>query len=146
MERQLLADLAKYGINATDLHLDWSHIQGERHWMPSEKIPNFDGRLENFSDIGVMDTRDNLIAAGWSNWIYADSDRLYIFWDLLRVLQYGQRITVKEFGIPAHLWNSLPDEVKDQCAQDRYWSRKNDPLVHTWEQLHRFDHHEPRQQ
>ena len=76
VERQLIADLAHYGITQA---VDWSRGVQEGHCTRY-----LDGKLESESNLGVKSSDGELIAAGWMDFIHGGGDLpLFVFWLLL---------------------------------------------------------------
>lgn len=107
MERQLVNDLVYYGVAVEDLVFDWSKSIIEGH----EVVYKADW-LENYSGIEVFDSKGNLVADGWTDFV-ADGEVLFIYWDVLDIRDGGRQIAVKkDFGIPDHIWNRLPEHLR----------------------------------
>lgn len=131
VERQLLGDLQCYGIEVGGVTLDWSEACTEGH------VPKvLGGELHNWSNVAVLDRQMQVVAHGWIEFVHGGGGNpLFVFWDLLALVKGNKdRFVKKEFGMPAHIWDRLPDAVKDLCAKrgeyDSKWS--NDPLVQRW--------------
>ena len=135
VERQLLEDLLHYNVNADNLFLDWSETSIEGHCSRY-----LDGEIENWSGITVIDSRGQVIAEGWMDFIHGGGDNpLFVFWDFLTVYENGMKRAAKtKPGIPRHIWERIPETSKQLCAKtdsyDSNWS--DDPLVIQWARSH----------
>jgi hypothetical protein len=132
VERQLLADLAAYGVSLPGLWLDWSDCCQEGHG--TQVMGDY---LEDQSGILVRDQSGEPVAEGWMDFIHGGGNHpLFVFWLFLTLVdKNGRRIDVKEnIGIPEHVWQVLPTTTRDLCAfAEGYDSRwMNDPLVEGW--------------
>ena len=131
VERQLLADLAHYGVSQPDLKIDWSAACGEGHCTR-----HMDGYLEELSGLGVLGASEETVAEGWLDFVHGgDSFPLFVFWLFLSIRANGEWTKVKgEPVIPEHVWERLPDQSKEACCKegsyDARWSR--DPKVIAW--------------
>ncbi|MBU3196716.1 hypothetical protein KPL26_08510 [Clostridium algidicarnis] len=108
VERQLSDDIRHYGINNKILKYDWSEsvIEGRR-----SKV--FDSQINNFSDIKVFDSTDEIIAEGWIDFIHEEQYDLFIvYWDQLDLYENGRQKEVKKFGIPDYIYEKLPNGLK----------------------------------
>src|SRR5262249_41047189 len=86
VERQLLADLAHYGVLSSDLTIDWSDACQEGHCTRF-----LDGNLEELSDIAVVTSDGETVAAGWLDFVHGgESFPLFVFWLFLDVLVNGE--------------------------------------------------------
>ncbi|GAB4029725.1 hypothetical protein [Spirosoma jeollabukense] len=107
VDKQLVADLASYGIAGLGLKFDWSNSCIEGH---DSSYLNSD--LENYSSILVFDEHDNLVADGWMEFIH-EGDFFLVYWDYITIWQNGGKIFVKsEDGLPDHVWAQIPDSIK----------------------------------
>jgi hypothetical protein len=128
VERQLLDDLAHYGVSRAGLSIDWSRTCGEGHCTR-----HLDGNLEELSGVRAFAPGDELVAEGWMDFVHGgDHFPLFVFWLFLSVAVNGEMARVKgDVAIPAHLWERLPKPSKDACfTEGRYdarWAR--DPKV-----------------
>ncbi len=131
VERQLLADLAHYGVETTGASFDWSESCQEGHCTSV-----MDGNLEELSNVVVLGRGAEAIAEGWIDFIHGGvGNPLFVFWLHLSVPQAGMWIRVKsDNAIPEHVWNRLPEHTKQACTPvstyDSRWS--NDPRVNEW--------------
>ncbi len=132
VERQLLEDLAQYGIEVQGASLDWSEACQEGHCTSA-----LDGNLEGLSNVAVHGTRAEPVAEGWIDFVHGGgSNTLFVFWLYLSVQQAGEWTRIKsDDSIPPHIWKKLPEVAKQACAQgaayDSRWS--NDPRVQEWQ-------------
>ncbi len=130
VERQLFRDFHRYASEQVgDLAIDWSDTCPEGH-----VTAYLDGRLENWSDVWVLNEQGERIAWGWIDFIHGGGDNpLFVFWCFLYIGEHTEDV-VRSHGIPQHIWESLPDSSRDLClkseAYDAAW--KNDPLVIQW--------------
>jgi hypothetical protein len=140
VEAQLLADLHHYGVAVAGLTFDWSNPCQEGH-----QTSYLDGRLEEMSDVAVLDDRGEPIAEGWIDFIHPSGDLPpVVFWLFLQLRVDGLWERVKrDPTIPLHMWERLPDRTKDRCAadpaSDLIWP--SDPLIHAWRQSRRNTQH-----
>jgi hypothetical protein len=131
VEKQLLLDLAHYGLTGRGLRIDWSDPTQEGH-----QTRYLDGVLEEMSDVMVRGSDGVEVARGWVDFVHgADDAPLFVFWLYLDALKNGSWERVKDAPvIPAHIWEQLPERSKDLClterAHDSRWSK--DPLVANW--------------
>lgn len=131
VERQLLADLALYGVSQPDLKIDWSDACGEGHCTR-----HLDGNLEELSGLEVVAPSGEIVAEGWLDFVHGgDGLPLFVFWLFLSIRVHGAWKNVKaEPVIPEHVWDGLPDQSKEACskegAYDARWSQ--DPKVVAW--------------
>src|SRR5688500_6219188 len=109
--RQLLDDLKHYGVEEDNLVIDWSDTCIEGH-----QIIFLDGSMENWSGIGVETADGQPVAGGWMEFLFAQPDHLYVYWDDLSLYRDGKWHDVKKFGLPAHIWDRIPDDQKDEIA------------------------------
>lgn len=113
VEKQLLEDLVFYGVTVNDLYFDWSGSCIEGHLSSY-----LNSSLENYSGITVYDSNDTIIAEGWMDYVNGiehktGSDFFIAFWDSVSVWENDQIIVEKKgFGIPKHIHNILPEELK----------------------------------
>lgn len=135
VDEQLLEDLRHYGLDSDDLSIDWSEAVHEGHCTQF-----FGDRLEESSDLTVLDRDGNPVAKGWMDFIHGgtNDDPLFAFWLYLYLIQGNSHIQVKkEPTIPAHVWERLPEKTKELCTKegqyDSRWSA--DPLVRLWKRL-----------
>jgi len=132
VERQLLVDLAHYGVSQRSLKIDWSDACGEGHCTHY-----LDGNLlEDLSGLWVIGPQGEALAEGWLDFVHGGEDLpLFVFWLFLRICFNGEWKEVKsEPVIPQHVWDRLPDQSKTACtkegAYDARWS--TDPKVRKW--------------
>src|SRR5688572_9110193 len=79
VERQLLCDLARYGVEVKGLTVDWSDTCPEGHTTTF-----LDGTLENWSGVRVWTKGGTLVAEGWLDFVHGGgSNPLFVFWDFL---------------------------------------------------------------
>lgn len=111
VESQLLVDLSEYGIEANGLLFDWSESCIEGYCAKY-----LDGSVDRFSGIKLFDTNDNLIVDGWMDFIFEESNSIFIvYWHFLSIYQNGIRIERKEVkDIPPHVIKKLPDKLKSK--------------------------------
>jgi hypothetical protein len=132
VERQLSADIARYGVEVEGLTIDWSNTCPEGH-----ATTFLDGNLENWSGVRVRGKDGTIVAEGWLDFIHGGgSNPLFVFWDFLTIYEGNQKREGKRApGIPQHIWDQLPVTSKDLCTRsdtyDAAWS--NDPLVIKWQ-------------
>lgn len=109
VEKQLLADLRV----AFDLRFDWSEscIEGN-------DTEYLDGSLENYSGIAVFDSKENLVAEGWMQFIHAGKFFL-VYWDYLTIMQSDKRVFDKKAGIPNHVWEQIPVDIRPSYTKYR---------------------------
>lgn len=113
VEEQLLSDLRNYYVDISGIKFDWSEscIEG--------KDTNYlDGSLENFSGITLFDTSDNLIAEGWMEFIH-EGDFFMVYWNYLTIIQGGKIIFDKKRGIPNHVWEKIPANIRHTYINDK---------------------------
>lgn len=114
VEKQLIADLASYGIASLNLKFDWSDSCIEGH-----DSSYLDGDLENYSGILVFDEHDDLVADGWMEFIHEGAFFL-VYWEYVTIWQNSKEIFDKaEAGIPDHVWIELPDSIKWNYEKER---------------------------
>lgn len=107
VEQHLINDLKHYGVDEPVLKFDWSDSCIEGH-----DADFLDGSLENYSGIAVYDANDIIVADGWMEFILT-GDFFLVYWDDLTTWQEDQQVSSKEeFGIPDHIWQQLPDDIK----------------------------------
>src|SRR3954466_12148779 len=81
VERQLLADLAHYGVSQSDLKIAWSDACGEGHCTRY-----LDGNLEELSGLGVVAPGNETVAEGWLDFVHGgDGFPLFVFWLFLSI-------------------------------------------------------------
>jgi hypothetical protein len=129
--RQLLIDLKHYGVEEENLVIDWSETVIEGH-----QIFYLDGSMENWSGIGVDTADGKPIAGGWMEFLFVKPDYLYIYWDLLDLYRDGKWHKVKKFGLPTHIWDTLPDDHKDQIALSGIMPRES--LIMQWKRTRKL--------
>src|SRR5262249_42160878 len=131
VEKQLLADLAHYGMSGSDSTIDWSEACGEGHCTRY-----LDGNLEELSGLAVVTSGGEPVAEGWFDFVHGgDGFPLFVFWLFLSVRVNGEwKKSKAEPVIPAHIWDCLPDESREACCKegvyDVRWSK--DPTVVAW--------------
>jgi hypothetical protein len=128
IERQLLGDLAFYGVANDDLRFDWSEACGEGHCTSY-----LDGTFEELSGVALTNSSGEVVAEGWVDFIHGGGDNpLFVFW-LFLSLADGRKLKTTP-TIPEHVWERLPQAAKDLCAvegsYDSRWSK--DPFVVQW--------------
>jgi len=113
VEKQLLADLCFYNVVDLDLKFDWSEscIEGN-------DTEYLDGSLENYSGIAVFDNNDKLVAEGWMEFIHAGKFFL-VYWDYLTIMQGDKRVFDKKAGIPNHVWEQIPVDIRPSYIKYR---------------------------
>lgn len=115
VENQLLEDLRIYGVSFDNLKFDWSEscIEGHQTFY-------LDGSVENFSSIGLYSSDDQLIAHGWMDFVHNVENNFFkAYWDLLETFIDGQQENKKEFGIPDHIWDMIPNLSKQELIEYR---------------------------
>lgn len=131
VERQLLKDFQRYFDKwNNDLAIDWSDPCPEGH-----VTVYLDGRLENWSDVCVVNAQGEKVAWGWIDFIHGGGENpLYVFWQFLHFGEDTEDVVQAQGGIPQHIWENLPESSKDLCLEsetyDAAWG--NDPLVVQW--------------
>lgn len=113
VEGQLTKDLEHYGVINPQLRFDWSEscIEG--------KCTKFlDGSIDRFSSIYVFDNSDKLIAYGWMEFIH-EGDFFWVYWDMVKIYRNEKIIFDKKFGLPDHIWEKIPDEIKHNYIDER---------------------------
>ncbi|GAB4024438.1 hypothetical protein [Spirosoma koreense] len=114
VEKQLIADLANYGMVSLNLKFDWSGSCIEGH-----DSSYLDGDLENYSGILVFDEHDDLVADGWMEFIQ-ECDFFLVYWEYVTVWQNGEKIFDKsEAGLSEHVWAKIPDNIKWNYEKER---------------------------
>lgn len=132
VERQLLLDLAHYGIAPTGLWIDWSDCTQEGH------CTNYlDGFLASSSSVMIRNAANERLYDGWMDFIHGgEAHPLFVFWLFLtKPIHADEYIDLKaDPHIPAHIWTLLPESSKWLCAKrgeyDAAW--QDDPLVLAW--------------
>jgi hypothetical protein len=133
VERQLLDDLAAYGVPSRGLRIDWSDSCQEGHVTYA-----LGGTLEDQSSVTGWAADGSLVAEGWMDFIHGGgSNPLFVFWYFLTLhTAEGERAVKDQIGIPDHVWKQLPDKTRDLMAKeggyDARWS--GDPHVVAWRQ------------
>jgi len=88
----------------------------------------------------VLGPDRKVVADGWMDFIHGGGNHpLFVFWLFLAIGCGASRNEVKrDVGIPAHVWERLPDSTKVLCARaDEYDARwASDPLVLEWVREH----------
>ncbi len=132
VERQLLTDLAHYGVEISGTSFDWSDSCQEGHCTSA-----MDGNLEELSNVSVLGSGAEPIAEGWIDFIHGGGNNpLFVFWLHLSLQHAGKWTKVKtNTSIPQHVWEKLPEPTKQACASgtayDSRWSI--DPRVQEWQ-------------
>lgn len=107
VERQLISDLTYYtNASSQDYKFDWSKSSVEGHL--SEFM---DGKLENFSNIGIANDNDEVIGFGWMDYVLESEENIFlVYWEFLNIngIEYKKRV-----GIPPHIWNKLPSKLQN---------------------------------
>ena len=132
VERQLLADLAHYGIVIPGASLDWSESCQEGHCTSA-----LDGNLEELSNVAVFGSGAEPVAEGWIDFVHGGgSNALFVFWLYFSVQHAGKWTKIKsDNSIPQHVWENLPEVTKQACASDAAYDSRwsNDPKVQEWQ-------------
>lgn len=103
VESQLLKDLLIYRKDNEDLSFDWSEscIEGKCAHI-------LDGSVENFSGIKLFDSKKNLVADGWMDFVIDQNKVLVVYWKYLDIVENGNEKAVKDFGgMPEHIKQRL---------------------------------------
>jgi hypothetical protein len=129
VEKQLIDDFRRYAAEQRDdLTIDWSETCPEGH-----ETAYLDGRLENWSDVCIVNAQGETVARGWIDFIHGSGDHpLFVFWYSLRFGANTEDV-VRAQGIPQHIWENLPERTKAlylSSEADDHWA--NDPLVLQW--------------
>jgi hypothetical protein len=106
VEKQLIDDIKYYLPNHLTLNFDWSDscIEG--------RATNYlDGSIESFSGILLFDEKENLVAEGWIDFVH-EGEFLLVFWDMLTIWNGKEIFTEKSFGMPKHVWEQIPDNIR----------------------------------
>jgi hypothetical protein len=107
VERQLLVDLAHYGLSQQGLKIDWSDACGEGHCTRY-----LDEDVESLSCLGVVDPTGKIVAEGWMDFVHGGDDLpLLVFWDYLSIREGEQWKSVKRDS-------TLPDHVRDRILDN----------------------------
>jgi hypothetical protein len=114
IEKQLLADLAFYINDVTDVKFDWSECVAEGHCAEY-----LNPAIEDFSDIYIYDSNENLVAKGWMDFIAKHDDEFFIaYWKSIKIYDANRKIENKsEAVIPIHIWEILPEHIKEYCTK-----------------------------
>jgi hypothetical protein len=72
VETQLLLDLRNYGIEGSNLKIDWSSACQEGHCTQA-----LDGNLEELSSVAITDSRSVPVAEGWMDFIHGEEFTRY---------------------------------------------------------------------
>jgi hypothetical protein len=112
VESQLRKGLEHYGRHANDYNFDWSESSEE-----GCDFDYLDGTIDRFSGIRVFNESKTLIAEGWLDYVYVDTeDKLFVFWDYLNLVEDGQVEKVKtRSGIPAYIYEKLDSRTIEKC-------------------------------
>lgn len=110
VEHKLLEDLRNYlppeiASSVANLRLDWSDscVEGHRTtWL--------DGEIENFSGIAILDSRQNLLAEGWMEFIKTEAGLEVFWWSLHGPAIRSPNKLMNE--VPWHIWDRLSDHVR----------------------------------
>lgn len=122
VEQQLLRDLQPYGMNPTGLRFDWSDSCVEGHG-----VGHLDGRVENYSGITLFSSTGSMSsiqAEGWMEFIHSENFFL-AYWEVLFKCTLdtyegpGIRALKTKPGIPSHVWEQIPMELRPQFDSDR---------------------------
>jgi hypothetical protein len=114
VESQLESDLKNYGIDKSNLKFDWSESCIEGH-----DTRFLDGSLENYSGISVYDKDDKIVADGWMEFIH-EGDYFITYWEFVKTFDNEKVIAQKKMtGIPDHIWEDLPNDIKPNYLNDR---------------------------
>ncbi|GAA0180867.1 hypothetical protein SH2C18_34860 [Clostridium sediminicola] len=114
VERQLSDDIRHYGINNQILKYDWSEscIEGRCSRVG-------DSCIDNYSDIKVFNSMDEIIADGWVDFIHEKQFDLFIvYWDQLDLYENGKVKEVKQFGVPEYIYEKLPNDLKIKYSEN----------------------------
>lgn len=120
VEEQLIVDLKYYDVKSDNLKFDWSNSCIEGHLSN-----HLNSSLENYSEIYVYDNSNNLIAEGWMDYInsseYLDKSTFFItYWDNVIIWNNKEKLFEKlEFGIPNHIWEKIPENLKKFLKNDK---------------------------
>ena len=131
VERQLISDLAPYGIVGTGLQIDWSNVSQEGHCTHF-----LGGLLESLDGLVVRNSSGEAIADGWLDFVHGgEGNPLFVFWLFLASVSSSGRHKLKsEALIPEHVWEQFPDRTKWLCTRehvyDATWAK--DPKVVAW--------------
>jgi hypothetical protein len=107
VQEQLTEDLKNYGFEGTPLVYDWSEccVEGRATYYQ-------DGHLDNFSGVSICDSFGVVLASGWLEFIH-EPDFFLVYWDHLDILTPTPVLSGKlEFGIPAHIWEKIPEHLR----------------------------------
>ena len=114
IERQLVIDLAHYGVDSQDLRFNWSKSFKEGH----ESVYKADW-MESYSGMEVFSTSGKLVADGWLDFV-TDGELLLVYWDVLDIKEGDMQVNVKKkFGIPPHIWEQIPVDVRPAYEKNR---------------------------
>lgn len=119
VEQHLLRDLCHYGIDSTGLRFDWSDACVEGHGADY-----LDGRVENYSGIALFVPAGSIQAEGWMEFIYSESFFL-AYWEILFECTLdlyegpGSRALKTKPGIPPHIWEYIPLELRPRFESNR---------------------------
>ncbi|WP_188813337.1 hypothetical protein [Hymenobacter cavernae] len=114
VEGQLITDLKHYGIDKVALKFDWSESCMEGH-----DAVYLDSYFENYSGIAAFDEADCIVADGWMDFVLA-GDFLLVYWDFLTTWDgEKQLINKNKPGIPDHIWQQMPDNIKGNYKNER---------------------------
>ena len=114
VESQLLEDLKNYRVEKRYLKFDWSQSCIEGH-----ALEYLDGSVENFSSITVFDEQDRVTAEGWMEFVHG-GEFFLAFWDLVKTWDGNKKLgEKKQFGIPSHVWQKIPDGTKPTWKKER---------------------------
>jgi hypothetical protein len=113
VEEQLLADLKNYLPHGSDIKFDWSDscIEGK-------DTVYLDGSIENFSGITLFDRNENIVAEGWMEFIH-EGEFFLVFWDTVRTYNGNGVLNDKKPGIPEHIWQKIPADLKPNYKNER---------------------------
>ncbi|TGE25169.1 hypothetical protein E5K00_08220 [Hymenobacter aquaticus] len=114
VEKQLLSDLAHYGVVQEGLRFDWSESCIEGH-----SANYLNSSLENYSGISLYNSDDEYVAHGWMEFILA-GEFFLVFWDFLTIRENSRQISDKnQPGIPDHVWQQLPQDIRGSYQKER---------------------------
>ena len=126
VEEQLVNDLNNYGVSGAVLKFDWSRSCIEGHCTDF-----LDGSVENFSGIAVFNSADELVADGWMEFVH-DGEFFLAYWEFVETYDGEKKLAEKkQVGIPKHIWQLLPEQLKPGLMEARMKTTFNEDLS-TW--------------
>lgn len=107
IEEKLIQDLNNYRTDRDKLHFDWSDTCIEGH---SASVKG--GLIDNLSSIALIDYSGEVLYEGWLDFIFEEKSNYFfeVYWDFLS----NGDIKIKDFGIPAHIMEKIPDDLKEE--------------------------------